>query len=209
MTATTESKFLFGIPRVELPTYKSKPSVGSAPVPPSNGINYELLDEIMNFIEAHPRTWVQDSWYKNVDPETGVSFLQQITEEVEETNSCSTSFCFAGHVALHEGFPNPPKTNVENWTRLVVSEDGTYSEDVSDFARDILGLTYDQAEALFGSSNSMEDLKLMVQVLHEFPTVKGWRMDDLREYQYTMDEVRVEIQNKPGRWLTDAGDDED
>lgn len=197
----TERKYLFGIPRTTLPSYKVKPFVGADPVPDRDGINYELLDEIMAFIEAHPGTWIQDSWYKNVHPETGDIFLEQVTEEVEEQNACSTSFCFAGHVALHEGFPNPPKTNTDPWARLVVVDDREYHEDVSDFARETLGLTLEQADALFDSGNTLQDLKTMVQTLHEFPNVKGWRMDEIREDELSIEDVREQIADNPERWL--------
>lgn len=198
----TEETYLFGIPVVDLPKYRTKKAVGSAPIEQHQGINYELLDEILEFIKAHPKTWVQDSWYKNVDTETGVSIITIETETVEDANSCGTSFCFAGHTAIHEGFPYPPKDDRQEWSRKVVESDGySYREDTRDFAMKVLGLEYDQADSLFDADNSLENLEVMVQTLHEFPNVKGWRLDDIREEDLSIGEVREGVAENPSHWL--------
>lgn len=192
--------YLYGIPRVELPTYQVKEPVGDAPVKPREGVNHELLDEILSFIKAHPKTWVQDSWYKNVDAIHGER-LFSIPEEVTEQNSCGTSFCFAGHTAIHEGFPAPPLDDSITWFRQVKDDDGVYHEDVSDFAREVLGLDYDQSDALFDSSNSLDDIETMIKTLHAYPNVKGWKLDDIRNEELTFEQVEALIGLMPRSWL--------
>lgn len=198
--------YLFGIPYLELPKYRAKKPIGTAPVHEAAKINYNLLDEIMSFIREHPTTWVQDSWYRNVDTETGRSIIVIRTEEVEDANTCGTSFCFAGHTAIHEGFPYPPKDDRQAWERKVVDEYGEYEEDVRDFAIKVLGLDYDQADSLFDADNSMDNLEVMVQALHEFPNIKGLRMDDIREEGLSIEDVREGVAENRSRWLMDNED---
>jgi hypothetical protein len=194
--------YLFGIPYLELPKYRAKKPIGTAPIHEAEKINYDLLDEIMSFIREHPTSWVQDSWYRNVDTKTGESIILIRTEEVEDANSCGTSFCFAGHTAIHEGFPYPPKNDRLEWERKVIEDDGyEYHEDVRDFAMKVLGLDYDQADSLFDADNSMDNLEVMVQALHEFPNIRGWRMDDIRKEDLSIEDVRAGVSENPSRWL--------
>ena len=206
---STETKYLYGIPYQDLPKYKAKEAVGNKVVPAHKGINYELLDEILSFIKAHPQTWVQDSWYKNVDPETGFSWVSVHTEEVTEENSCGTSFCFAGHTAIHEGFPSPPMNNTYPWTRQVQDGEDTYTQEANDFARDLLGLDYDQADALFDSENSLQDLDTMIQVLHLYPNIKGYKMDSIRDNELSVEQVVELVKENPNRWLENGQYDDD
>lgn len=204
---TNDSQYLFGIPHQQLPTYRVAKPVGDKPVVKHEGINFELLDEIMEFIRNHPQTWVQDSWYKYVDPNTGIATIDIKTEEVEDANSCGTSFCFAGHAAIHEGFPSPPKEFGAEWDRKVVEEDGTFYEDASDFARARLGLTYGQADTLFDGDNTMEDLELIVSVLHAYPNIKGYKLEEARDFKYSLEDVKSAVEENP-KWLfTNPEDD--
>jgi hypothetical protein len=164
--ASVQLEFVHGIPMVDLPTYRAKPPVGTKYVPKSETVNAELLDEILAFITAHPQTWEQEDWYRVVDQKTGESAYISRVNEYEEVNSCGTSFCFAGHVALHEGFPLPPKQNSGYWQRVVKFEDGhTDVEEASEFATKVLGLTTWQADELFDPTNTLDDLKIMVELL--------------------------------------------
>lgn len=184
---TTEQIYLYGIPLQELPKYQAKKPIGTTPVEVHDGINYELLDEIMSFISHHPETWRQTSWYAHVDRKSGVYKPYAIVEEVTDANVCGTSFCFAGHVAIHEGFAPPPDQNIGGWYRDVVYSDGDHrTEEASEFARKVLGLTWAQADALFEADNTLEDLEKIVKILHLMPNVDG----DALQYVdgYTVDE---------------------
>lgn len=170
---------LFGIPLEKLPTYRKVEPVGNAPVEKHEGINIALLQEIMTFIKDHPTTWYQESWFRVVDRKTGMEAYVPEVEEVTEVNSCGTSFCFAGHVALAQGFPAPPKLNHIAWERPV---DGSwYNESVEEFAQKVLGLTSGQADALFDSENTMEDLERMVQTLILIPMIAGYHLKDIQD----------------------------
>lgn len=188
-----EKQYLYGVPLQELPTLRYKKTL--TPLDKtvvSDGINYELLDEVMNYIKEHPQSWHQASWYRYVDTETGYEWNDVVTEEVTEVNSCGAAFCFAGHVGMREGFPAPINNSVI-WDRWIEDEelgyyneskDGWgYSEDISEFARKRLGLRDDQAEALFDGDNSMENLETMVKILHELPDIDGWKMEDKVRYE--------------------------
>jgi hypothetical protein len=169
---------LFGIPLEKLPSYRKAEPVGNKPTEVHEGINITLLQEIMEFIKDHPTTWYQDSWFHVVDRRTGKETFVSEIEEVTEVNSCGTSFCFAGHVGLAEGFPAPPKNNSLPWEREV--EGSWYNEAIEDFARARLGLTSGQADALFDANNSMKDLERMVQTLILIPTISGYALEEIQ-----------------------------
>ncbi len=169
---------LFGIPLEKLPSYRKVEPVGSNPTVVEEKINIGLLREIMTFIKDHPTTWYQDSWFHVVDRKTGEATYAVETQLVEEVNSCGTSFCFAGHVGLAQGFPSPPKDNSQSWERNVDGE--WYPEQVEDFARARLGLSHGQADALFDANNSMKDLERMVQTLILIPTIEGHKLESIQ-----------------------------
>lgn len=171
---------LFGLPTQKLPSYQVAPPVGTLPTKKEEKLNVKLLLEIMDFIKAHPTTWSQEDWFRVVDRKTGNTKYVSEFSKVEEINSCGTSFCFAGHVALHEGFPAPPINTNDSWTRIVDDPEIEYPEHVEDFARDRLGLTYRQANALFAENNSMEDLERMVSALVLMPEISGEDLEDIR-----------------------------
>lgn len=174
--------YIYGIPLTTLPQYRKADPVGDKPTKVEEEINFDLLEEIYSFIEEHPRTWRQASWYATVDQETGVWKHDIRIENVEELNSCGTSFCFAGHVALHEGFPSPPVQNNNEWGRFVnENTDDEEYELVDEFAAKRLGLTEAQAGALFEGDNDLDDIRFMIDVLKLAPSVNG---NDLEEMKY-------------------------
>lgn len=137
--------------------------------------NNELLEKTMKYIEENPQTWRQESWYAWID-EDGDLVSESIDVEVTEVNSCGSAFCFAGRAALFEGFPEPPKSNSMSWVMPI--GDSPYGVMVDEFARARLGLTWDQASMLFNPSNTMEDLRKMVDAIKDDPDVDE---DDLRK----------------------------
>lgn len=175
----TEVIPLFGIPLDKLPKYRREPLIGTKRIERRATVDVKLLFEILEFIEAHPTTWKQEDWFKIVDRQSGdVKFVSE-TSEVSEVNSCGASFCFAGHVALATGFPEPPKDDNESWTREV--ENG-WDEYVQDYAAKRIGLSENNADVLFHETNSMLDLRHMVTLISIF----GNRIDyyDLREVRH-------------------------
>lgn len=192
--ADTNTKLRFGIPLQELPSYRVAEPIGEKPVSRRETLNVELLEEIMSYIEAHPQTWNQANWYVNVDPEDGSEKGFWRIEEVTEENSCGTSFCFAGHVALREGFPTPPLNNNMEWERKVDGE--FYRESVDQFAEKVLGIDSEQGEALFAGENTMAELRNMVTALKvSNGRVPGFVLNDLR-YECDLDEVQSEDEIK-------------
>lgn len=178
-TETVEKTYIYGIPLQKLPEYSVKKPIGNKEVQRRETIDFELLDSVLDFIKVHPSTWRQESWYKIVDTKSGEVSIRTEEEVVTEVNSCGAAFCFAGHVALREGFPNPPKTNHESWNRIVLDSTGdTYRQEASEFAEAVLGLSWSQADVLFEGDNSLEDLEEIVEGLHLNPRIHG---SDLRE----------------------------
>lgn len=176
----TETLALYGIPLTKLPTYRKAKPVGTKPVVVEKEVNFPLLLEMLKFIQENPQTWQQASWYINVDIETGdaVSVPELKIETLEEINSCGTSFCFAGHVALHEGFPAPPRYNHIEWERNVDGSD--WPESVDRFATARLGLTEDQGGELFDGDNDLEAIEAMILALRVKPSVESWELSALR-----------------------------
>lgn len=126
-------------------------------------LNKELLQKTMNLINAKPETHDQANWV------------------FETSNSpCGTTMCFAGHAAVLAGaeIPDPKKHLVSDW---YVGEGGKYlnyldynnlesrkrdeATSVAFYARQALGLDYEQAEYLFGHDLSREDLEDAVEEL--------------------------------------------
>ncbi len=173
MTDVLDATFKHGVPLVKLPELRKADPIGDREIPDRETVNVEVLNEIMDFIEAHPDTWYQESWYQVVDPKDGTPDYYKVIEEVEDANECNTAFCFAGHTAINQGFPFP-KGNSGSWTRLVngTSYSGDpmqYREYVEDFATKILGLSSEQADHLFHQDNTKTDLRNMVNALNVNP----------------------------------------
>jgi len=139
-------------------------------------LNVQLLKDTLQHIKDNPQTWTQDVWFTHLDSSGNrIYSLKEVT--VEEINSCSTAFCFAGHAALKAGFFPPPKNGGE-WK--IIDPDGRYV--LADaFAAEKLGLTFSQADALFHQDNTMEDLEKMVEALIADPTITGGELEFLRE----------------------------
>jgi hypothetical protein len=125
-------------------------------------VNVELLTETLDHIKNNPQQWRQDFWFINFDPH-GNEIHEKITLDVEEINSCGTAFCFAGHAALKAGAEAPPKDRpwCEGW-----KVEGSPVE-VWSAAR--LGISNEQADILFDSSNTLNDLEVLVQALIDNP----------------------------------------
>lgn len=114
----------------------------------------------------------------------------------EDTESaCGTAMCLAGFAAMRAGaeVPQPQLYGFGGWYMpdwTVNTETGKLvspldfvspSAHVSDFARDRLGLTGGQANALFDGTNTIDDLRAMRDHLRENPDAGHDELDDFRE----------------------------
>lgn len=104
-------------------------------------INKELLVDTLATIKANPQYWDQTQWH------------------------CGTTHCFAGFVELL--YMDLPITI--NST-ILKNDDRFYKDYYTDWktpsnARELLGLTNNQSDALFHPTNTLEDLERIVGVL--------------------------------------------
>jgi hypothetical protein len=129
-----------------------------------------------------------------VDVSTGDTKMYATTEEVTDPNVCGTSFCFAGHVAIKEGFPSPPKESWRTWSRSYVATDefGEYNEheEAYEFATKRLGLDQDVADVLFAAENTMDDLGKIIDALKKYPDIGAETLEEF--IRYNDDDLTIE-----------------
>lgn len=107
-----------------------------------------------------PSEWYQGAWLKRAN-------TLATTE-----GGCGTACCFAGKVAIADGGV-PVVNELGDWDRMregmdtgrVVFPDLDPEKEVSvsEYARDVLGLTERQADRLFAGSNTYEDIVAVVR----------------------------------------------
>lgn len=111
--------------------------------------NIEMLNRIIAQIKAEPKLWQQDSY-------------------ATET-ACGTAFCVAGWAAALTR-PAP----VVRWGMAWEFKDGAGKlGDFVDVGMEVLGLTDDQADALFASNNTLKDIEAMRDALAANPDIDG------------------------------------
>jgi hypothetical protein len=119
--------------------------------------NTAELEAVMQHIIDNPEDWDQEMWW------------------------CESTACFAGHVAARNGChlnvasPHPYRLRsvmTQPWnSRLtplydqVVDDPARKPITVREYARDVLGLTDDEADLLFSGSNELEALQHIVKGL--------------------------------------------
>jgi hypothetical protein len=106
-------------------------------------VNVELLNKVMEHIEAHPEEHDQDQWAQLAD--------------------CGTKYCFAGHAAFMCGWT--PIFDPDNTAAFCTSPDGDDSVPIESVARDLLGVTILQAEFLFYECGTADELRACVDKL--------------------------------------------
>lgn len=106
-------------------------------------VNIENLKLGLKLVEeANERgEWVQETW------------LMQ--------RECGTAGCFAGHWALHQGYTPVWDLASGSEAACVILPSGE-RKTVSQVAQEDMGLNFSQAQALFDSDNTLEDLRLWV-----------------------------------------------
>lgn len=120
--------------------------------------NEFLLRQVLDRIKNNQQAWYQGSWFINF----GVPDHYDNTPD----DRCGTAFCFAGHAAVMTGFPQPPKDKRNgSWIGNVFGATVSASE----YAKTVLDLNPAQADALFFSGNSLEDLETIVEYIIKNP----------------------------------------
>lgn len=103
--------------------------------------NTELLERVMQHITDHPEQHNQSMW----------------------VNECGTAACFAGWATLLSGWY--VQRVAPSKVVYVAHQDDLRDFLVNDLAVELLGITNDEADVLFGYGNSREMLQLMVKDL--------------------------------------------
>lgn len=119
--------------------------------------NVALLKATLAHIKAHPETWEQSDW--------------------STPTKCGTAYCFAGWAVLLGTGPSGQVDEDDEVPRKALPNEDEIEEHFDDApasagyvhvavaARHLLGLTHDDAEALFGGGNELADLEHMVAEL--------------------------------------------
>lgn len=115
-------------------------------------VNADRLHAVLDHIKAHPEQHLQETWGRRTE--------------------CGTVACFAGWTVLlfkpgiAERFAAAPMREpilfIETLTPYAALAEIT---DVSSTARDLLGLTVDQASTLFHAENTAGQLEKMINLL--------------------------------------------
>ncbi len=110
--------------------------------------NVRLLREILADIVLKPKRWYQGAWAERHKRPDGKGW-------------CNTTYCFAGHAVVRAGW-RPVWDGDPDATRC--RKDGEVKL-IEDVAREVLGLTENQAEKLFDAPNDLGDLaKIVTQI---------------------------------------------
>lgn len=128
--------------------------------------NFELLDQALAWAEASrdhknlgeglPR-WDQSVWFHDPQSPEGDEYVLD--------NFCGTSCCIAGYVATRNG-EKPLIEEYLDYAMVVRLKDGTV-ENIDFHARNLLGLTPEEATRLFEMENTLDDLRRIVAELKE------------------------------------------
>lgn len=109
--------------------------------------NLPLLRKVLDHIDAHPEEW--DQW----------QFARVV--------SCGTAFCVAGHAAVMSG-AEPVFSPGSDRTCTFRTAEG-WTVDVESYARDLLGLTPDEASVvdggLFDTANDRADVQRIAEAI--------------------------------------------
>lgn len=114
-----------------------------------------------------PSEWDQGNWIA-IPAYTGYPDSIAPAVEAVANMSCGTSCCLAGKVALDAGaVPSVIDDDGEPYITgsLVDLPNGETQVDVPTFAQEVLGLNQDQRGALFGGSNTIEDLRVLIPAI--------------------------------------------
>lgn len=148
----------------------------------------DLLDEVMRVVRERPEQWNQSSWsdFGGLDGDDfeGLEDVRIVVPEVHAAYvpvTCNTTFCIAGWATTLTGGKwaddeymvfDPNLDDVDDKEVLTVEGKTPSGEWVdtevevipcSNRAQALLGLTTEEADALFNGSNKMEDVEEVVR----------------------------------------------
>src|SRR5207249_6411659 len=132
------------------------------PLAPANH-NITALNEVMDYIDAHPREHDQTFWATPV-----------FDQHPDGTVSCLTTACFAGWaVLLH------PDTTHDD-ARSPIEFRGQYlpNDAIPSVAQHILGLDWVEAMWMFNGSRTVDELRHVVALWTAQGVNEGWTATD-------------------------------
>lgn len=117
----------------------------------------DLLDRVMDHIETHPEEYFQLDWV------------------------CGTTACVGGRTCILSGdTPKLIRRGTQIRADFVVTVAGD-TRDIGDRARELLGLTSEQADRLFWGDNTLDDVRSMVRQIKGGPyeSLSWEQMDEM------------------------------
>lgn len=135
-------------------------------------LNVPLLRKTMEHIEENLADWAQNQWVGTarrwVNTSNEIPEVKRHGEHVyqreEFTVTCGTTFCFAGHAAHLAGWSPVWLEDLKRFSDRMMEKDGVERE-TEFIAMEELGLSIQEAGALFHGSNSLTRLRLQVDRL--------------------------------------------
>lgn len=137
-------------------TVRDDPSFQTVEVEVPDPVDRDKLIEVVKWAAGEdakqklglPSEWEQGYWLSYRGEGTGIG----------ANGFCGTACCIAGKVALDDGWRPPPELSAwrGNVGATVIKNDEVRS--VGPLAREILGLTENQADRLFSGDNTYEDV---------------------------------------------------
>lgn len=134
--------------------------------------NIELLDKVLNHIQAQPYTWDQDVW-RTFGNDTN---FKTVTDDNKSKDvlavDCGTSFCFAGWACQLSNEPAEWHSKTTLYANEAdIEQHGDEVDTAGGFkviepgyrAQRLLGLDNDQAEAMFAEGRTMEELENYIE----------------------------------------------
>lgn len=166
----------------------------------NKGPNVNRLLELVGIFTLYPERHEQTSWFAGFDK-------NQTAKDLKPGSSCGTTLCTAGWAAVlygpnnaifvpDEGYaffvPNGlgdyyvTKKYVADWEDFLKSGDdkpGIICDkvEIPDFAEKELGLTGEQAFALFYSAENLEQVLAVIRKIISKPKVEGWELVEVIE----------------------------
>jgi hypothetical protein len=126
----------------------------------SHTINTRKLRTQLRNLTIHPEKHDQGTWAKVIVDENQIDVKPR-------PSACGSFGCLAGNTVLAEGhglywegsfLTDQDGTSKAVWSADYIDEDGERGAYIATAAREILGLDYEQASALFSGANSQADL---------------------------------------------------
>lgn len=131
-------------------------------------VNVEELEENMKWVEEHPEQHQQGVWLRR---------LVGLEGEV-----CGTAYCFAGAYVHRKGYKAIYGSSlVHGEVAHHVEILGIGQVDIGDFVEKKLGLTRAQADILFDATNTLADLREIVDL------IKDGDVEDYIQFAYRDD----------------------